>query len=296
MAGRKNVKKIVLDIFFEIVGSMLIALGLYNFALAAEFPMSGFSGLALIIYRLTGLPIGVSTVLLNVPVAILCWKILGRSFFLRSIRCMVISSMLVDVAAPLLPAYHGEPMLAAICTGILSGIGYAMIYMRNSSTGGADFITMSLKAKRPYMSLGKIIFAMDCGIVLLGGLIFQDADGVIYGLIINFILSFVIDKVMYGMNAGKLALIVTDKGEEMTNRIDRYSGRGSTLIHAEGGYRREEKRVVMCACSTKEMYLVEQAVKEIDPDSFMIVMESSEVLGEGFRVTRVAQSEREQKR
>ena len=81
MAGRKNVKKIVLDIFFEMVGSMLIALGLYNFALAAEFPMSGFSGLALIIYRLTGLPIGVSTVLLNVPVAILCWKVLGRSFF-----------------------------------------------------------------------------------------------------------------------------------------------------------------------------------------------------------------------
>ena len=96
-------KKIAVDILAEVLGSMLIALGLYNFALEAKFPMSGFSGLAMIIYRLFGLPIGVTTILLNIPVTILCFRVLGKSFFLRSLRCMVISSVCVDVIAPLLP-------------------------------------------------------------------------------------------------------------------------------------------------------------------------------------------------
>ncbi len=291
MKDYRNWKKISVDILFEMVGSFFIAIGLYNFALAAKFPMSGFSGLAMIIYRLTGLPIGVTTILLNVPVTILCFKVLGKSFFLRSLRCMVISSVFIDVIAPLLPLYEGDRLLAALCTGVLSGIGYAMIYMRNSSTGGADFISMSLKAKFPHLSLGKIIFVMDLLIVLLGGAIFRDVDGVIYGLIINSLLSIVIDKTMYGINAGKLALIVTEKGAEMTVMIDQCTGRGTTLLHASGGYRQEEKRVVMCACNNKEMYLVEKAVKEIDEKAFMIILESNEVLGEGFHVTRVAQGE-----
>jgi len=182
-------------------------------------------------------------------------------------------------------------MLSALCTGVLSGIGYALIYMRNSSTGGADFISMSLKAVKPHLSLGKIIFAMDFLVVLLGGVIFQDVDGMIYGLIINSLLSLVVDKTMYGINSGKLALIVTEQGKAVTEIIDERTGRGTTILHASGGYRQEDKQVVMCACNNKEMYLVEQAVKEIDDKSFMIILESNEVLGEGFHVTRVAQVE-----
>ena len=284
-------KKIAVDILAEVLGSMLIALGLYNFALEAKFPMSGFSGLAMIIYRLFGLPIGVTTILLNIPVTILCFRVLGKSFFLRSLRCMVISSVCVDVIAPLLPVYQGDRMLSALCTGVLSGIGYALIYMRNSSTGGADFISMSLKAVKPHLSLGKIIFAMDFLVVLLGGVIFQDVDGMIYGLIINSLLSLVVDKTMYGINSGKLALIVTEQGKAVTEIIDERTGRGTTILHASGGYRQEDKQVVMCASNNKEMYLVEQAVKEIDDKSFMIILESNEVLGEGFHVTRVAQVE-----
>ena len=202
-------KKIAVDILAEVLGSMLIALGLYNFALEAKFPMSGFSGLAMIIYRLFGLPIGVTTILLNIPVTLLCFRVLGKSFFLRSLRCMVISSVCVDVIAPLLPVYQGDRMLSALCTGVLSGIGYALIYMRNSSTGGADFISMSLKAVKPHLSLGKIIFAMDFLVVLLGGVIFQDVDGMIYGLIINSLLSLVVDKTMYGINSGICHLCIT---------------------------------------------------------------------------------------
>lgn len=284
-------KEVGIDILIELIGSFLVALALYNFALMAEFPMTGFSGISMILYRLFRLPIGFTTIILNIPVAILCYRLLGRGFFFRSLRCMVISSLMVDYLAPLLPVYRGERLLAAICTGVLGGLGYAMIYMRNSSTGGADFIIMAVKALRPHLSLGKIAFLSDVGIILVGGIIFKDMDGIVYGMIINYIFAIAVDKVMYGMNAGKVALIVSDHGAQIAEEIDRHSGRGCTLLDARGGYKLERRDVVMCACSTKEMYLVEKAVKKIDPNAFIIIMESNEVLGEGFDNIRVAQIE-----
>ncbi|MBR3770710.1 MAG: YitT family protein [Clostridium sp.] len=289
-------KEVGIDILTELVGSFLVALALYNFALEAEFPMTGFSGISLILYRLFKLPIGLTTIILNIPVAILCYKLLGRGFFFRSLRCMVISSLMVDYLAPLLPVYHGDRLLAAICTGVLGGLGYSMIYMRNSSTGGADFIIMAVKALRPHLSLGKIAFLSDVGIILVGGIIFKDMDGIVYGMIINYIFAIAVDKVMYGMNAGKVALIVSDLGTEIAEEIDLHSGRGCTLLDARGGYKQERRDVVMCACSTKQMYLVEKAVKRIDPNAFIIIMESNEVLGKGFSNVRVAQVEDKENR
>ncbi len=275
-------KERCIDCLAEVAGSLLIALGIYNFAVAAQFPMTGFSGLSIILYRLAGIPIGMSTMLLNIPVALLCYKLLGRGFFLRSLRCMVISSLIIDWVAPLLPVYQGSRMLAAICTGVLAGLGYAIIYMRNSSTGGTDFIIMSVKALRPHLSLGKIAFLSDVGIVLLGGYLFRDVDGIIYGLIINYLLAVVVDKVMYGVSAGKLAMIVTEDGRQIADAIEGCCGRGSTIWRAAGGYQGAEKQVVLCACNNKQMYQVQKAVKEQDPHSFLVILESNEVLGEGF--------------
>ncbi len=275
--------KVAADSLFEVIGSFLIAMGVYNFALTADFPMSGFSGLAMIAYRLWGIPIGWTTILLNVPVSFLCFKMLGTRFFMRSLRCMVISSLMVDYIAPLFPVYTGERMLAAICTGVLLGTGYAMIYMRNSSTAGMDFITMSLRVVKPHIPLGKLAFGCDFVIVALGGIVLRDMDGVIYGLIINFFYATVVDKVMYGINAGKLTLIVTKYAQEVSKAIDDCCGRGTTQLAARGGYQGEEKQVVMCACSNKQMYLVEKAVRQIEPEAFVIIMESNEVIGEGFQ-------------
>lgn len=272
------------EIGIEILGSFLIAIGIYNFAVNASFPMTGFSGISIIFYRLFGLPIGLTTIALNIPVALLCWKLLGRGFFFRSLRCMVISSLMIDYLAPLLPVYEGSRLLAAICTGVLAGFGYAMIYMKNSSTGGSDFIIMAVKALKPYLSLGKIAFWSDVGIILAGGILFRDVDGIIYGMIVNYLFAVAVDKVMYGIDAGKLALIVTEKGKEVTETIENCCQRGSTILKGMGGYQQDEKHVVMCACNNKQMYLVQQAVKEVDPKSFIIILESNEVLGEGFKV------------
>ena len=278
-----------IDILVELIGSFLVALALYNFALMAEFPMTGFSGISMILYRLFNLPIGLSTIILNIPVTVLCYKLLGKGFFYRSLRCMIISSVMIDYVAPFLPVYHGDRLLAAICTGVLGGLGYSMIYMRNSSTGGSDFIIMAVKALRPHLSLGKIAFLSDVGIILIGGIIFKDMDGIVYGMIINYIFAIAVDKVMYGMNAGKVAFIVSEHGTDIAQMIEKTSGRGSTLFDARSGYKQNRRDVIMCACSTKEMYLVEKAVKKIDPDAFIIIMESNEVLGKGFANTRVAQ-------
>lgn len=277
------------QIFWEIIGSILIAIGVYNFAIHAEFPMTGFSGISIILYRLWSIPIGFSTILLNIPVAILCWKLLGKGFFLRSVRCTIISSVIIDYIAPLFPMYEGSRLLAALCTGVFAGLGYSLIYMQNSSTGGADFIIMAVKALRPHMGVGRISFAIDAVIIVLGTLVFRDVDGIIYGMIVSFLLATVIDKVMYGMNAGKMALIVTDDGKKICDVIEDCCQRGSTILKAQGGYQQEEREVVMCACNNKEMYLVQQAVKEADPASFMIVLESNEVHGEGFDPIQVGE-------
>ena len=279
------------DTLTEIVGSILTGVAIYNSAVPAQFPMTGFSGLALILYRLFGTPIGVMTIVLNIPVALICYRLLGRQFFFRSLRCMVLSSLFIDYAAPLLPLYAGDRLLASICTGVLGGLGYAMIYMRSSSTGGSDFIVMAVKAVRPHVQLGKIIFITDAVIIGLGGLIFRDFDGVIYGLIIDYIYAIVTDKIMYGMNAGKLALVVTDHGKAAADKIDELCGRGATIIEARGAFRGDPRQMVMCACSTKEMLTVERAVKLVDPNAFTVILESNEVVGEGFKTFRVAEKQ-----
>lgn len=278
-------------IFWEIAGSLLMAIGLYNFAVNAEFPVAGFSGIAIILYRLFHVPIGVSTILLNIPVALACYRLLGKRFFFRSFRCMLISSVFIDVIAPLFPSYAGSRLLAAVCAGVFSGLGYAAIYMHNSSTGGADFIIMAVKALKPHLSVGNIIFMSDFIIVLAGGILFRDMDGIIYGMIVNVLVSVVVDKVMYGANAGKLALIVTFRGEKVTEIIDETCDRGSTVLTAAGGYSGDEKQVVMCACSNKQMYTLQQAVQAADPDCFIIIMESNEVHGEGFRMIQIGEKQ-----
>lgn len=274
----KNVnksKEFAIDILVDIVGNMLIAIGVYNFAANSGFPVAGISGVALIFYHLFGLPIGTMTIVLNIPIIILCYKVLGKKFLLRSLKTMLIQWPLMDFIAPMLPVYEGDRLLSAICAGVFAGLGYAIIYLRNTSTGGADFVIMSVRALKPHLSIGKITFVTDLVIVVTGGLIFGDIDSIIYGLILTYILTVVVDKVMYGIDAGKMALIVTDKGPEVAKRIDEMTARGCTFLKAEGSFSRDDKLVVMCACSNKEMYNVQKAVKDEDEKAFLIMMESN---------------------
>lgn len=278
-----NWKRLAYDLFIDIFAGILIGIGVYNFAANSGFPLAGVSGIALIFYRLFGLPIGLGSVLLNIPIILGCYKTLGKDFFLRSMRSLLISSLLTDYIAPLFPVYSGDRMLSAICTGIISGLGYALIFMNNSSTAGMDFVSVAIRTKKPHISLGKIVFILDCAIVLLGGLVFKDVDATIYGLIISYLLTCVIDKVMYGIDAGKMTFIITENGQAVVDVIDHYIERGATILHGYGSYTKQDKEIVMCACNNKQMYIIKKKIKEVDEKAFIVVMESNEVVGEGFK-------------
>lgn len=277
-------KEMIKDILMDVMGGLFIAIGVYNFAVASGFPVAGVSGIAILFYYFWKIPIGMMTNILNIPIAIVCYRLLGKTFFLKSVKTMLISNAMLDFVAPMLPIYEGELILSAICMGVFSGIGYALIYMRDTSTGGADFVIMAIRKLKPHFSLGMIILVMDFVIVISGGILMHgNIDSIIYGLISTYILSVVVDKTMYGLHAGKLALIVTEHGQEVADRIDVLTQRGSTLLKGVGSYTKHEKQVVMCACNNKQMHMVQKAVKEVDPEAFLVSMESNEVRGKGFK-------------
>lgn len=281
---KKKMKNIALDLLADIAGSFLIAIGIYNFATASEFPVTGISGIAQVLYLYFGLPIGTMTTILNIPIILACLKVLGVKFVLKSVKTLLISNFFMDIIAPLFPIYQGDYMLSCICMGLLSGLGYALIFLRDSSTGGMDFVSLTIRALKPHLSLGKIIVVVDCAAILVCGFLMGgNVDKIIYGLIGTYIVSVVVDKVMYGMDAGKVTLIVTDKGYDVAEKIHELTERGATLLKGVGSHTKTEKQVVMCACSHKQMHMVQKAVKEVDSGAFLVMMEANQVRGEGFK-------------
>ncbi|MCD8152148.1 MAG: YitT family protein [Clostridiales bacterium] len=276
--------EIAKDIASDIIAGLLIAIGVYNLASAAEFPLPGVGGIALLLYQLFGLPIGLMTIVLNIPITLCTYRILGKRFFLKSVKSILISSVIMDLIAPLFPIFTIDRMLAALCCGVLSGAGYAMIFMRGSSTGGTDFISMAIRAKRPHLSIGTIIFFLDLIVIFPGAaLVSGDLESLIYGIIIAYLTAAVTDKMMYGTSRGKVALIVTNKSAEVCERINDAFDRGATILKGKGSYTLVDRDVVMCACSTRQMYGIRKLIKEIDPKSFLVIMDSSDVVGEGFQ-------------
>lgn len=281
---KKKIKNIALDLAADIVGSFLIAIGIYNFATASEFPVTGITGIAQVLYIYFGLPIGTMTTIINIPIILACVKVLGVKFVVKSLKTLLISNFFMDVVAPLLPIYEGDLMLSSICMGLFAGLGYALIFMRDSSTGGVDFISLTIRALKPHISLGRIIVIVDCVLLLVCGfLLGGNVDKIIYGLIATYIVSVVVDKVMYGLDAGKVTLIVTEKGYDVAEKIHELTERGATLLKAVGSHTKTDKEVVMCACSYKQMHMVQKAVKEVDSSAFLVMMEANQVRGEGFR-------------
>ena len=281
------------NLALEALGCFVSALGVYSFAVAAQVPIDGIAGVGAILYHLFGMPIGLSNILLNVPIVLYCFKLLGRGFFLRSVRCMVMFAFFTDFVLPMLPVYTGDRLLAAVCGGVVMGIGDALIYMQNSSTGGVDFITMAIKVKHPHLPFGNLTFGAALAVILANGLVFRDVDAIIYGLLLNFLASFIINRMMLGFNSCMLALIVTENGPAACAAIDREVDRGSTILQGYGGYKQDRRDVVLCACSSKQLYQVEKVIRRLDPGSFIIMLQASEVQGEGFRRLVLGKKENE---
>lgn len=271
-----------MDLLCDTAGAVLYALGIYTFAKTGDFAPGGLSGLAVIINHLWGVPIGIMTLILNVPFVLLSYKIIGRDFLFRTARSMIFCTVFLDVIFPRFPVYTGSPFMAALFSGLCIGAGLSLFYMRGSSSGGTDFLIMSVKTLRPHISIGTVTIAIDFVVIILGWPVFGSVDSVLYGLVAVFATSVVVDKVMNGLGAGTLAIIITKEGQAVADRIGDVIARGSTAIRARGTYTNENKEVLMCACSRSQGYILRRTVYEADPGAFVMMTETSEVFGEGF--------------
>lgn len=186
-------KKIMFMMAYDLVGSIFIGVSIVCFAVAADFAPGGVNGIAVMANYLSNIPIGLATILINIPIILFTFRSLGRMFFLYSVKTMVISSFLIDYVLCNLPVYHGSRLLAAVLAGITAGIGYSLIFNEGSSTGGTDFIIAAIKKKRPKMTFGLLAFVIDGIIVLFSIFVFKEVLAFIYGMIYTIITSVALD-------------------------------------------------------------------------------------------------------
>lgn len=283
MKEKHQIQHFAVDTIFDILGSILYAIGLSSFAQKAYFVPGGISGLALILNHLWNLPIGLMSLLLNIPLVIFSFRVIGKQFLLKTARSMLICSIFLDLIFPQLPAYAGSQMLASLFSGVFLGAGMTIFYMRGSSSGGTDFLTLPIQVKRPHLSIGFVSMSIDLIILLLGWMVFDNVDAILYGLISTFVSSIVIDKLLYRVGAAKMLIIITEFGTEIANRISAVCERGSTAIRGIGTYTRQEKTILICACSNAQAFRIQKIAHETDSHVFMILTDANRILGEGFR-------------
>ena len=273
------------DVLHDVVGSILYAAGIYTFAATANFAPGGITGVAMIInHYLPFLRIGLLTLLINIPVAIICYRLLGRVFFFKSLKSMLISALILDYVFPLFPQYDGanNPLLAALFAGALSGAGLALIYMPGSSTGGTDFVIMSIRKLKPHLSIGTISMAVDGAVILVGGLVFGNINAVLYDVLMTIVSTTVIDKVMYGSGTRRMLLVISDKAEEIAKGIMEETERGATLADVRGAYTGQPHQMMMCVCSKVEVFASRRVINRIDPNAIVMLTTVDEAYGEGF--------------
>lgn len=278
----KNFRTVLIDQMYNIVAGLLYAVSICYFAQNANFAPGGLSGLALIGNYLWDLPIGITTLVLNIPLILLSLKFLGKTFLAKTLITMLWCTFFQDVVFTRIPGYSGDPLLAAVFSGITLGVSLALMYMRGTSSGGTDFLTMSIKMLRPHLSMGAVTGLIDLVIILLGWPVFGSVDAVLYGLITTAATSLVIDKVMYGSSSSKMLTIITTKGQEIADCIARDADRGSTMLRALGTYTGTERQMLLCVCARPQVYTIRTAAYRIDPSCMVMISDTSEVYGEGF--------------
>ena len=288
MQNETKKQALIRDLVCDVFGSILFCLGVYTFALNGGFAPGGVSGVALIVNHFTGWPVGVVSLVANVPILLVTYRKLGRKFLFKSLRTMIISTLFMDLVFPLFPAYEGSRLLSAVFNGVFMGAGLALIYMRGSSTGGADFLIHAAKRQFPHLSFGQITLWMDGLVILAGWAAFGDIDAVLYGMIAVFAGTIVMDKIIYGAGSGNLIMIVTDYGQEVADAVMEATERGATLMEVRGAYQGTRHDMVMCACSRSEVVQVRTEAHAIDPRAMVMICEANEVFGEGFQAPEPA--------
>ncbi len=274
------------DLLHDIIGSFLYAVGISYFASNADFAPGGITGVAMILHHyFPVIGIGAITLIINIPVALICYRLLGRVFFFKSVKSMLISALFVDYVVPLLGYYPDaatNPLLTALFAGAIYGAGLAIIYMPGSSTGGTDFVIMSIRKFKPHLSIGTISIIVDGVVILAGGFVFGNVNAVLYGVLMTFVSTTVIDKVMYGSGTRRMLLVVSDKAQEIANVVMEETERGVTLADVRGAYTGQTHQMMMCVCSKVEVFHARRIINRIDPTAIVMLTTVDEAYGKGF--------------
>lgn len=279
----KQNKTVILDFTIIFLGCLVASLGVNLFLTNAKLLSGGATGVALILEYTVNIPSGVTVFLINLPLFLLSYKRLNKRFTLYSAIGMISLSVSLIITKPLSTLIAIDDfLLYCIYGGVLCGIGYGLVFLRNGSTGGVDIITMVIRKKYSNFEIGKVSFLINCIIVFIGALIFG-LPKALYTLISIFLQGIIVDRVLNGFNSKKLLLILTEKEEEMINYIIKDMHRGVTSLIAEGEYTHSRKKMLYCAVTSSQMIHVKLKLLKIDPKAFITIIDVSEVNGKGFQ-------------
>lgn len=240
----------------------------------------GLTGIGTILNHLLGWPVGMTSLVMNIPLFLIGYRSMGHGFVIRTLIATVLFSVLIDLMgfAPL----TSDPLLASVFGGALLGFGLGLILRGQATTGGTDLIAQVVQRKFPYITIGMFLLAIDCVVILLAGF-FMGAEQAMYAMICVFVCSKTLDVVLAGLGTDKAFHIITKRGGEITARLLNEVGRGVTRVEATGAYSNTDVHMLICVVTRFEMMSVKAIVHEIDPRAFVFITDTHETLGEGFR-------------
>lgn len=262
-----------------VIGCVIGAAAYPTFLDPGKIAPGGLTGVAMILKHLWGWDIGITSLILNIPLFIIGYRAMGKVFAFRSLVATILFSFLIDLMP--LKEIPVEPILGTLYGGILLGIGLGFILRGGATTGGTDMCARMVHKYLPFMSVGMFLFLIDC-VVVVAAWIFIGSSEALYALICIFVSGKAVDMVMLGLSSNKACFVITDQWERVSCRLLEEMERGVTQLSARGAYTGTERPVVLCVLPPQEVSRLKEIVRQEDEKAFMFITEAHEALGEGF--------------
>jgi len=277
-SGWQNIKKYLIITLV----SILYGAGTSLFLDPNDLVPGGLTGIAMILNRF--IPIGTGTIflILNIPIIVLAWFKFGGKFIVSTLYAVGCVSVATDIFTGM-PAVTNEPLLAVFMGDILIAFSIATVFKYGATTGGADIIIKLLRLKYPHIKTGRLFMVFDITVVALSGILFQNIDAALYAFIGIFVMSAVLDLVLYGQDEAKMVFIISEKFEILASKIMSDVDAGVTFLTGRGAYTKKEKEVILCVVRKAVYPKVEEIIKAEDPAAFLIVTHAHEIYGEGYK-------------
>jgi uncharacterized membrane-anchored protein YitT (DUF2179 family) len=279
--SKNAVRIIAIDFMGILIGSVILAVGLNMFMVPNMLAPGGISGLAVVIYYLIKFPVGVTIIVLNIPLFIIGYLVLGPRVVIQSLLGTFLFSLAVEITAPLLPAATDDLLLAAVYGGVVMGVGVGLVFRFRGSTGGTGLLSLIL-AKVWGISPGQAMFWGDLVVLALAVFVFG-TEAAMYATLALFVSIKVIDAILEGIGTAKSAIIITCCGSQINEKLLHELGRGVTRLEGQGGYTGEGREVLLCVVARQQTARLKAIIYEADPGAFVIIGNATEVHGEGFK-------------